>query len=102
MTASVGVSNEQLFTAYIAATSAGVGSALFFNKLISSSPALSAGIIGRFVPLVAVAAANCVNIPLMRQEEIKGGISIETADGEDAGLSKNAAINAVAQVYIFA
>jgi hypothetical protein len=85
-------------TAYAAATSAGVGCALLFNKVIASSPTLSSGIVGRFVPLVAVAAANCVNIPLMRQEEIKGGIEIETADGEIAGLSKNAAVNAVAQV----
>lgn len=27
----------------------------------------------RFVPFVAVASANCVNIPLMRQSEILGG-----------------------------
>ena len=39
--ASVGVSNEQLFTAYIAATSASVVTALGCNKIISSSPTLS-------------------------------------------------------------
>jgi sideroflexin-1/3 len=66
--ASVGVSNEQLGQAYVGATSAGVLTALGCNKIINSSPALSAGIIGRFVPLLSVAAANCVNIPLMRQQ----------------------------------
>ena len=96
--ASAGVSDEQLATAYVAATSASVATALGFNKLISSSPALSAGIIGRFVPLIAVAAANCINIPLMRQQEVKKGISIETEDGQFAGLSGNAAVAAISQV----
>ena len=39
--ASVGVTNEQLFTAYVAATSASVVTALGCNKIISSSPTLS-------------------------------------------------------------
>mmetsp|Transcript_14879 Transcript_14879/g.24762 ORF Transcript_14879/g.24762 Transcript_14879/m.24762 type:complete len:206 (+) Transcript_14879:122-739(+) len=69
--ASVGVSNEQLATAYVGATSASVLTALGFNKVISSSPALSSGIVGRLVPLMAVAAANCVNIPLMRQQVLR-------------------------------
>jgi hypothetical protein len=40
-------------TAYVAATSASVLTAVAFNKLVASSPKLSAGIIGRFVPLIA-------------------------------------------------
>jgi len=96
--ASAGVTNEQLATAYVGATSASVITALGFNKLVASSPALSASIVGRFVPLVAVAAANFVNIPLMRQQEIKKGITIETADGKEAGLSSNAAVAAISQV----
>ncbi len=51
--ASAGVTNEQLGTAYAAASSASVLTAVGFNKIIASSPTLSAGIIGRFVPLVA-------------------------------------------------
>jgi Sideroflexins len=62
---STGVTNEQLGVAYVAATTASVGTALGFNRMIASRPALAAGIVGRLVPLVAVAAANCVNIPLM-------------------------------------
>ena len=96
--ASVGVSDEQLGTAYVAATTASVVTALGFNRIINSSPSLSQGIVGRFVPLLAVAAANCVNIPLMRQEVIKKGISIETSSGADAGLSTEAAKAAIAQV----
>ena len=96
--ASAGVTNEQLGTAYVAATSASVLTALSFNKLISMSPSLSAGIVGRLVPLIAVASANCVNIPLMRQQELQKGIQIVTADGKDAGLSTNAAYSAIYQV----
>jgi sideroflexin-1/3 len=96
--ASVGVSNELLAQAYVGATSASVITALGFNKLIASSPTLSAGMIGRFVPLVAVAAANCINIPLMRQQESVYGIRIETGDGEPVGASKEAAKEALMQV----
>jgi hypothetical protein len=56
--ASVGVSNEQLGQAYFAATSASVLTALGFNKLIASSPRLSAGLIGRFVPPIAYDCAT--------------------------------------------
>lgn len=62
------------------------------------SPSLSAGVVGRLVPLMAVAAANCVNIPLMRQQEIKKGITIETEDGTPVGLSTSAALAALQQV----
>jgi tricarboxylate carrier len=96
--ASVGVSNEQLGTAYVAATSASVATALLFNKIIASSPSLAAGLIGRLVPLMAVAAANCVNIPLMRQQEVKHGITVETADGTELGPSGAAAVAAISQV----
>lgn len=76
--ASVGVSNEQLASASVAATAAGVLTALGFNKAISASPALSSGIVGRFVPLLAVAAANCVNIPLMRQQVQSTALALHT------------------------
>lgn len=74
--ASVGVSTEQLGYAYVGATSASVLTALAFNKMIAASPALAAGIVGRLVPMVAVAAANCVNIPLMRQQVQQLSIAI--------------------------
>jgi hypothetical protein len=47
---------------------------------------------------MAVAAANCVNIPLMRRQEIVQGISIQAEDGTDAGMSSKAAIAAIGQV----
>jgi hypothetical protein len=96
--ASAGVTNEQLGTAFAAATTASVGTALFFNKVVASNPALAGGIVGRLVPLVAVSAANCVNIPLMRQQEIKQGILVETESGEPLGASSIAAQKAIMQV----
>ena len=75
-----------------------MSTALGFNKIVARSPRLSGGLIGRFVPLIAVAAANCINIPLMRQQELKNGISIATADGTVVGQSSQAAANAIVQV----
>ncbi|XP_048459845.1 sideroflexin-1 isoform X2 [Rhincodon typus] len=53
----------QLGTAYISATTGAVATALGLNSLTKRVTPL----IGRFVPFAAVAAANCINIPLMRQ-----------------------------------
>jgi tricarboxylate carrier len=92
------VSTEQLGTAYVAATTGSVLTALGLNKIVARSPRLAGGFIGRLVPLVAVAAANCINIPLMRQQEIKNGISVDSKDGELLGLSGAAAVAAISQV----
>ncbi|KAG9335633.1 hypothetical protein JZ751_004398 [Albula glossodonta] len=60
-------------------------------------------IIGRFVPFAAVAAANCINIPFMRQRELKYGIPVTDENGNRLGESANAARQAIVQVcYIFA
>ena len=66
------ISVNQLGISYASATSAALITALSLNKLVRRAPPL----IGRFVPFVAVAAANCINIPLMRQKEIKEGIEV--------------------------
>lgn len=96
--ASSEISTETLATAYVAATSTSVAAALGLNTIISRSPTLSKGVVGRFVPLIAVAMGNCINIPLMRQTELKNGITVSTKDGKEIGESKAAAVGAVAQV----
>ena len=69
--------------AYVSATGGALVTALGLNKLVKTAPPL----IGRFVPFAAVAAANCVNIPLMRQLELQNGIPLVDADGEKTGES---------------
>mmetsp|Transcript_9221 Transcript_9221/g.26984 ORF Transcript_9221/g.26984 Transcript_9221/m.26984 type:complete len:225 (-) Transcript_9221:428-1102(-) len=96
--ASAGVTNDQLMQAYAGATTASVATALALNKAIASTPALSQGIVGRLVPMVAVAAANCVNIPLMRQREVIEGIDVQDATGKTIGKSKEAAKESLRQV----
>mmetsp|Transcript_28661 Transcript_28661/g.58616 ORF Transcript_28661/g.58616 Transcript_28661/m.58616 type:complete len:327 (+) Transcript_28661:63-1043(+) len=96
--ASSHITNEMLATAYVSATGASCVVAVGLNKMIAKSPALSNGIVGRFVPLIAVASANCINIPLMRQVEMKEGINVHTKEGQIIGQSKEAAVAAVCQV----
>ena len=45
-------------------------------------------IIRRWVPFVAVAAANCINIPVMRQRELIEGIIVTDKEGNDLAKSK--------------
>ncbi|KAM6150670.1 sideroflexin-1 isoform 2-T2 [Erethizon dorsatum] len=54
---------KELGIAYVSATTGAVATALGLNALTKHVSPL----IGRFVPFAAVAAANCINIPLMRQ-----------------------------------
>lgn len=42
----------------------------------------------KYVPFAAVAAANCVNIPLMRQNEIIHGIDVFDEEGTKVGVSR--------------
>lgn len=96
--ASATVTATELGQVYVAAVGASVMTALSFNRLVASSPTLANGFIGRLVPLIAVAAANCINIPLMRRQEVIQGIDIQDEYGENVGKSGNAAKAAILQV----
>jgi tricarboxylate carrier len=90
------LSLKQLGVPYVLATGGAVITALSLNKATAKLPSL----IGRFVPFAAVAAANCINIPLMRQKELAEGITVTTRDGEVLGTSKKAAKNAIGMVVV--
>uniref|UniRef100_A0A673TTB5 Sideroflexin-1 n=2 Tax=Suricata suricatta TaxID=37032 RepID=A0A673TTB5_SURSU len=87
---------NELGTAYVSATTGAVATALGLNALTKHVSPL----IGRFVPFAAVAAANCINIPLMRQRELKVGIPVTDENGNRLGESANAARQAITQVVI--
>lgn len=61
------IPKSQLAFSYVCATSGALVTALGLNSLTKKMPP----IVGRFVPFAAVAAANCVNIPMMRMREIQ-------------------------------
>lgn len=48
---------------------------------------IKGSILQRYVPFAAVAAANCANIPLMRQNEIGNGVDL--VDEENRKLTKS-------------
>uniref|UniRef100_A0A8C8R992 Sidoreflexin n=1 Tax=Pelusios castaneus TaxID=367368 RepID=A0A8C8R992_9SAUR len=86
----------QLGAAYVSATTGAVVTALGLKSLTKHLPL----IIGRYVPFAAVAAANCINIPLMRQRELKFGIPVTDEDGNRLGESRAAAQQAIVQVVV--
>lgn len=61
------IPQSQLAFSYVLATSGALATALSLNSLTRRMPP----IVGRFVPFAAVAAANCVNIPMMRMRELQ-------------------------------
>ncbi|EHB00730.1 Sideroflexin-1 [Heterocephalus glaber] len=87
---------KELGTAYVSATTGAVATALGLNALTKHVSPL----IGRFVPFAAVAAANCINIPLMRQKELKVGIPVTDENGNCLGELANAVKQAITQVII--
>lgn len=90
------IPTQTLIQSYVGATGGAVITALSLNRLAARGPPLA----GRLVPLAAVAAANCVNIPLMRITELQNGIELQTEDGWRVGRSKRAAREAIASVTL--
>ncbi|XP_033633014.1 sideroflexin-1-like [Asterias rubens] len=88
------LSVNQLGLSYVLATTGAVTTAVGLNSVVKKAPA----IVGRFVPFVAVAAANCINIPMMRKQELQSGITVFDEEGNRLGESTKAARSAIGQV----
>lgn len=85
----------QLCVAYASATTSALVTAIGCKSIWQkrASPLMQ-----RYVPFAAVAAANCVNIPLMRQNEIVNGIEVKDEEGNIVGSSRLAAVKGISQV----
>lgn len=89
------LTTTQLGVAYVSATASAMLTALgckaYWTK--NAGPFMQ-----RYVPFAAVAAANCANIPLMRQSEILYGIDVVDENGNQIGHSRIAAAKGISQV----
>ncbi|NXD63084.1 SFXN2 protein, partial [Eolophus roseicapillus] len=88
------ISLKQIGVAYVTATGTALATAVGLNLCTKRAPPL----LSRWVPFVAVAAANCVNIPMMRQQEIINGVMVTDQDNNEFGRSRRAAVKGIAQV----
>uniref|UniRef100_A0A915HZW6 Uncharacterized protein n=1 Tax=Romanomermis culicivorax TaxID=13658 RepID=A0A915HZW6_ROMCU len=80
---------------YCTATSAALITALGLKKFLAKR---GGSLVQRLVPLAAVYAAQCVNVPLMRQNELKHGLSLIDEKDVERGKSKLAAVKAIGLV----
>ncbi|KAF0313270.1 Sideroflexin-1 [Amphibalanus amphitrite] len=90
------ISPKQLGTSYVLATGGALTTALGLNSLVKTAPPL----VGKLVPFAAVAAANCVNIPMMRSKELSEGIALTDDNGNRVGKSKKVAREAIGMVTV--
>ncbi|XP_004930688.1 sideroflexin-2 [Bombyx mori] len=90
------LTTKQMGVAYVSATSAAMTTALIFKFGVQKRA--KNPILARFVPFVAVAAANWVNIPLMRQNEIILGLDVSDESGRVIGKSQIAPVKGISQV----
>lgn len=93
------VSKERLLTSYTFATSGAMAAALGGNYILSKMKR-APKLIAAFVPFVAVAAANAINIPMMRSNEFSVGIPVEDENGEVLGSSLKVPYTAIPQVVV--
>lgn len=90
------LTTTQMGVAYVSATTGAMAAALSFKYGIQQRA--TNPILARFVPFVAVAAANWINIPLMRQNEIILGLDVEDENGKIIGKSQLAPVKGISQV----
>ncbi|XP_067936039.1 sideroflexin-2-like [Watersipora subatra] len=89
------ITNSQIAAAYVSAT----GSALVVSLGLKTYLAKAASpFLQRYVPFAAVASANMVNIPLMRQRELTDGVMMFDENGAEMVASNAAAVKGITQV----
>lgn len=97
------LTTKQLVTSYFLAVGASCGVALGLNSIVPRLKNVSSNtklILGRLVPFAAVVSAGIVNVFLMRGQEIKKGITVYDQEGNELGISKKAAFQAVGETAL--
>ncbi|KAG0714616.1 Sideroflexin-2 [Chionoecetes opilio] len=89
------LSVEQMGMAYVSATGAALVTALGLKSYLAGRMST---LVQRYVPFAAVAASNCINVPLMRQNELVNGIVVCDENGNELAQSKLAAAKGISQV----
>ncbi|XP_041125079.1 sideroflexin-2-like isoform X1 [Polyodon spathula] len=90
------ITPKQIGVAYVTATTTALATAVGLNLYTKKAPPL----VARWVPFAAVATANCVNIPMMRQQEILNGIAVVDENDNKLGYSRRAAVKGITQVVV--
>ncbi|KAI6649789.1 Sideroflexin-3-like [Oopsacas minuta] len=90
------VTNKHILMAYTSATTGAVAVSVLLNRMVTTTHSLS----GRLVPFLAITMANAINIPLMRQNELKDGVTVSTEGGESCGSSRRAAAVGIFQTLL--
>mmetsp|Transcript_15651 Transcript_15651/g.33790 ORF Transcript_15651/g.33790 Transcript_15651/m.33790 type:complete len:277 (-) Transcript_15651:971-1801(-) len=91
------VSPADVATSYVVATGSAVSVCLALDKLVLQ---LKKPTLVRFVPFVAVATANVINVCMMRRKELEHGISVFDQSGNALGESVVAAKKALLETSI--
>jgi len=95
------LSNETIMKTYLSAVAISCGVAVGLGQVVKRATSFSPGVrstIQRLVPFTAVATAGVANVFMMRWNEVKEGISVKDAEGNDLGRSGIAGFNALSQV----
>ncbi|XGW11923.1 hypothetical protein V3C99_012971 [Haemonchus contortus] len=93
------ISAERLGASYVCATGGAMVAALGANRMLAKMKNVPR-LVGALVPFLAVAAANAINIPMMRSNEFVVGIPVEDENGEVLGSSLAVPYKAIPQVTI--
>ncbi|CAL8117100.1 unnamed protein product [Orchesella dallaii] len=91
------VSTQQLGISYVCGTGGALAITTGLKQFISKS-GKQLPLLSRLVPFVGVAAATCVNLPIMRSSELVHGIPVTDSKGKLIGISTIAAQYGIAQV----
>ncbi|TMS36010.1 hypothetical protein L596_003281 [Steinernema carpocapsae] len=92
------LTTKDLLIAYSSAVTGALTVALGLKNYLAKKAAST--MLQRLVPLAAVCVANFINIPLMRQNEIKNGLVVTDEAGNEVGRSQTAAAKAVSLVAL--